>query len=69
VEGHASLAATLLQQGRVDEGLRSVREVLRRKPDQKWAQVVLAKHLLRRNEYREAITVLRARPSLSPAYT
>ena len=69
VEGHASLAATLLQQGRVDEGLRSVREVLRRQPNYKWAQAELAKHLLKRNEYREAITVLRARPSLSPAYT
>jgi tetratricopeptide (TPR) repeat protein len=68
-EGHASLAATLLKQGRVDEALRSVREVLRLKPDYKWAQVELSKHLLKRNEYREAITVLRGGPSLSPLYT
>jgi len=68
-EGHASLGATLMKQGRVDEALKCVREVLRLKPDYKWAQVELAKHLLKRNEYREAITVLRARPSLSPDYT
>jgi predicted Zn-dependent protease len=68
-EGHASLAATLMKQGRVDEALRSVREVLRLKPGYTWAQVELSRYLLKRNEYREAITVLRGRPSPSPLYT
>jgi tetratricopeptide (TPR) repeat protein len=68
-EGHASLGATLMKQGRVDEALRCAREVLRLKPDYKWAQVELSKHLLKRNEYQEAIAVLRGRPSPSPLYT
>ncbi len=68
-EGHASLGATLMKQGRVDEALKCVREVLRLKPNYKWAQVEMAKHLLKRNEYREAIAVLQGRPSHSPSQT
>ena len=68
-EGHASLGATLMKQGRVDEALKCVREVLRLKPNYKWAQVEMSKHLLKRNEYREAIAVLRAKPCPSPFYT
>jgi tetratricopeptide (TPR) repeat protein len=68
-EGHASLGATLMKQGRVDEALKCVREVLRLKPNYKWAQVEMAKHLLKRNEYREAIAVLQGRPSPSPSQT
>ena len=68
-EGHASLGATLMKQGRVDEALKCVREVLRLKPDYKWAQVEMAKHLLKRNEYGEAIAVLQGRPSPSPSQT
>ena len=68
-EGHASLGATLMKQGRFDEALKCVREVLRLKPDHKWAQAEMSKHLLKRNEYREAIAVLRGRPSPSSFYT
>src|SRR6266851_2860224 len=32
-EGHAALGASLMKQGRTDEALKSVREVLRLKPD------------------------------------
>jgi predicted Zn-dependent protease len=67
-EGHASLGATLMAQGRVDEALKCVREVLRLKPTHKWAQAEMSKYLLKRNEYREAIAVLRAKPSPSPFY-
>jgi len=57
-EGHASLAATLMKQGRKAEALKSIREVLRLKPNYPWAQVELSKHLLERGEYREAVAVL-----------
>ena len=56
--GHSTLANTLLQQGRKAEGLKSMREVLRRKPDNAWARRELSKHLLERGEYREAVARL-----------
>lgn len=57
-EGHASLAATLMKQGRKAEALKSIREVLRLKPNYAYAQLELSKHLLERGEYREAVAVL-----------
>jgi Flp pilus assembly protein TadD len=57
-EGHASLAAVLMKQGRKTEALTSIREVLRLKPKHSWAKLELSKHLLARGEYREAIAVL-----------
>ena len=60
-EGHASLAATLMKQGRKAEALKSIREVLRLKPNYPWAQVELSKHLLERGEYREAVAVLQGK--------
>lgn len=62
-EGHASLAGTLLKQGRKAEALKSIREVLRLKPKSQWARVEMSKHLLERGEYREAVAVLQAKPS------
>jgi predicted Zn-dependent protease len=61
VEGHTALAATLMKQGRNAEALKSIREVLRLKPNRPWAQLQLSKHLLERGEYREAIAVLLAK--------
>jgi cytochrome c-type biogenesis protein CcmH/NrfG len=58
VEGHASLASVLLKQGRKAEAMKSLREELRLKPDRPWAQVLFARHLLERGEYREAVAVL-----------
>jgi tetratricopeptide (TPR) repeat protein len=58
VEGHSSLAAVLLKQGRKAEALKSIREVLRLKPKYPWAQIELSRDLLKRNEYREAVAVL-----------
>lgn len=63
VEGHAALAATLLQLGRRAEALKSIRAVLRRKPNYNWAQLELSKNLLERGEYREAVAVLLAKAS------
>jgi len=57
-EGHASLAGTLMQQGRKAEALKSFREVLRLRPKSPWAQVEVGRHLLKRGEYREAVAVL-----------
>jgi len=66
-EGHASLAATLMKQGRHAEALKSIREMLRLKPDCPWAQLQLSKHLLERGEYREAVAVLMGKPN-PPAF-
>ncbi|HEV7796563.1 MAG TPA: tetratricopeptide repeat protein [Pyrinomonadaceae bacterium] len=63
VEGHASLAATLLQQGRTAEALKSIREVLRLNPNCPWAQLELSKHLLEHGEYRQAVAVLLGKAS------
>lgn len=57
-EGHSSLAATLMKQGRKAEALQSIREVLRLKPNYPYAQLEMSKHLLERGEYREAVAVL-----------
>jgi predicted Zn-dependent protease len=61
VEGHGALASTLMKQGRKAEALKSIREVLRLKPDRPWAQIQLARHLLERGEYREAVAILLAK--------
>jgi predicted Zn-dependent protease len=66
-EGHSSLAAVLMKQGRTAEALKSIREVLRLKPHSPWAQLQLSKHLLERGEYREAIAVLLAKAN-PPAF-
>ena len=57
-EGHASLASTLMQQGRKGEALEVMREVLRLRPNSPWQQLQVSKHLLERGEYRGAIAVL-----------
>lgn len=62
-EGHASLGATLMAQGRTAEALQCIREVLRLKPNYPWAQLELSRHLLKRNEYREAVAVLLGKAS------
>ena len=46
-----------------------LREALRLDPESTCARIELAYSLLKRNDYREAITVLRGKPSLSPHYT
>ena len=61
VEGHSALASVLLKQGRKAEALKSLREELRLKPNRPWAQVHVARHLLERGEYREAVAVLLAK--------
>ena len=58
VEGHNSLAATLMKQGRTAEALKSIREALRLRPNSPWAQLVMSKHLLDRGEYLAAVAVL-----------
>src|SRR6185436_3487546 len=60
-EAHASLAGTLMEQGRKAEALKSIREILRLKPKSPWAQITLGRHLLERGEYREAVAVLLAK--------
>jgi predicted Zn-dependent protease len=63
VEGHGALAGTLMKQGRKAEALKSIREVLRLRPNSPWAQVEMGKHLLERGEYREAVAVLMGKPN------
>ena len=67
--GHLCLGTKLAEQGRVDEGIASLREALRLKPDCVYIRAELSRWLLVRNEYLEAITVMRGKPSLSPFYT
>lgn len=57
--GHAALGGMLAQQGRVDEAVKCFREALRLKPKQPGVRIGLAQLLLKRNDYREAIHVLR----------
>jgi predicted Zn-dependent protease len=45
-------------QGRIDESLKCYREALRLKPQQPGVRIELARLLLKRNNYREAILVL-----------
>src|SRR6185369_8107623 len=58
-EGHVALAGALSQQGRIVEALKCYREALRLKPQQPYVRIKLAELLLKRNDYREAISVLR----------
>jgi predicted Zn-dependent protease len=57
--GHAALGATLAKQGRIDEAIKCYREVLRLKPKNPGIRINLARMLLKRNDFREAIRVLR----------
>jgi predicted Zn-dependent protease len=57
--GHAALGATLQKQGRIPEALKCYREVLRLKPENPGIRIRLAQLLLKRNDWREAISVLR----------
>jgi tetratricopeptide (TPR) repeat protein len=67
--GHYNLGRILSQQGRIDEAMAAQRQALRLEPEAIRARVELARCLLKRCDYREAITVLRGRPSLSFHYT
>lgn len=58
-EGHTALGCILAEQGRIDEALKCLREALRLKPKQPGVRIRLAQLLLKRNDYREAIHVLR----------
>src|ERR1044071_70612 len=58
-EGHVALGAALSRQGRIDEALKCYREALRRKSKQPGVRIHLARLLLKRNDYHEAISVLR----------
>src|SRR5881394_85244 len=58
-EGHVALAAALSRQGRIDAALKCYREALRLKPQQPGVRIELAHLLLKRNNYHEAICVLR----------
>ena len=58
-EGRMTLGGVLSQQGRIDEALKCYRETLRLKPKQPGVRIRLAQLLLKRNDYREAIHVLR----------
>jgi threonine dehydratase len=68
MDGHYYLGKTLVQQRRIDEGMVALREAMRVAPDSPWPRIELAECLLKRDDYREAITVLRGKPSLSPHY-
>lgn len=67
--GHYLLGRTLALQGRRDEALAPLRQALRMEPESIVYRTELARCLLKSNDYREAIAVLRGRPSLSPFYT
>ena len=58
-EGHVALGAQLSRQGRTDEALKCFREALRLKPKQPGVRIELARLWLKRNDYHEAICVLR----------
>src|ERR1044072_4293911 len=58
-EGHTALGGVLAKQGRIIEAMKSYRESLRLKPKQPGVRIELARLLLKRNDYREAISVLR----------
>lgn len=60
VHGHGSLGGTLAKQGRIDEALKCFREAFRLAPQEPWTRIELARLLLKRNNYQEAIRVLRA---------
>ncbi|HEX3145813.1 MAG TPA: tetratricopeptide repeat protein [Pyrinomonadaceae bacterium] len=58
-EGHTALGGVLAKQGRIIEAMKCYREALRLKPKQPGLRIELARLLLKRNDYREAISVLR----------
>jgi superkiller protein 3 len=58
-EGHVALGGVLLQQGRIPEALKCYGEALRLKPQQPGLRIQLAQLWLKRNDYHEAIRVLR----------
>ena len=60
---HGALGLTLAKQGRIDEALKCLREAFRLAPDQPWTRIELARLLLKRNNYQEAIRVLRGHGS------
>jgi predicted Zn-dependent protease len=57
--GHVALARVLMQQGRFAEALKSYSEALRLNPQQLGVRIPLAQLWLKRNDYHEAIRVLR----------
>jgi len=57
--GHAALGATLATQGRIDEALKCYRESFRLNPQVPVNRIGFARLLLKRNDFREAIRVLR----------
>jgi len=57
--GYAALGGALMQQGRLAEALKSYSEALRLNPQQLGVRIPLAQLWLKRNDYREAIRVLR----------
>ncbi|HEV7798808.1 MAG TPA: tetratricopeptide repeat protein [Pyrinomonadaceae bacterium] len=67
--GHFNLGKILVRQGRIDEAMAAQRQALKLAPNAMGARIELARCLLKRSDYREAITVLRGKPSLSPFYT
>ena len=56
---HGALGATLAKQGRIDEALKCYREAFRLAPHEPWTRIELARLLLKRNDYAEAIRTLR----------
>jgi len=58
-EGHVALGGALLRQGRTIEALKCYREALRLEPEQPGVRIELARLWLKRNDYHEAISVLR----------
>jgi len=57
--GYAALGGALMQQGRLAEAVKSYSEALRLNPQQLGVRIPLAQLWLKRNDYREAIRVLR----------
>lgn len=66
--GHLCLGTSLAKQGRIEEALGPLRQSVRLEPSAE-NRAELARCLLKRRDFREAITVLRGKPSLSPFYT
>jgi tetratricopeptide (TPR) repeat protein len=63
--GHFHLGTILAKQGRIDEAMAAQRQALMLDSKAICARAELARCLLKRCDYREAITVLRGKPSFS----
>jgi len=67
--GHFNLGTLLARQGRIDEAMAAQRQAVKLDSNAIWARIELARCWMKRCDYREAISVLGAKTSLSPFLT